>query len=340
MLTTEEYEEACEELCRYGYNYDRDVDEHIPIEMDRMVADMSRKRPKYLTKPRKKTYYQAQCSFRGLASTGTVIELQQRLEYRDIDHDLEVEEYFSELQQEVNVYLAAQKARDAELWWRDPDRMLTEKAAVDAFRAVQEDLANGGRLATSCEQFQLDDNRELERVARDDFNLAFEVVKFGYATFQVVGQAEAVNAEAQSLRQRAQAWRHEGEVEDRRAKQETRAKNRAILEDAMEDPDDWDLTGKWVVDCKELAEFVYEPPYFQKTKLTMEIWEEKSITLTPISNPSANTTSRNSISASSAASCAFGLATPLAIPPSKTTLTSTASGAVEKSVRTNPIRSE
>jgi hypothetical protein len=96
---------------------------------------------------RLKPYYQAQCSFRGLRTAGTKIELQQSLLYRDPSEDFAIQQDLHELQLEVSAYEDEQEAIRVEeeamrfeQWWQDPTTDFVEKLDELPQRALEEEM--------------------------------------------------------------------------------------------------------------------------------------------------------------------------------------------------------
>lgn len=109
-----------------------------------------------------------------------------------------------------------------------PATTLDQKAAKDPFRAIEEDLEQGGKLKTSCHVFQ---HRypNLEQAARY-FGLSYELVRYDVES-NIMGQEAAVKAEMlklwaandQARREReriARARREEEAANERKAQEE------------------------------------------------------------------------------------------------------------------------
>ena len=74
-MTPEEYERAYRKLVRYGEHFDISVDSKLPQPVVKTKAGkVAKRQPPYDERP--KSYYQAQCSFRGLKTSGGKDELQ------------------------------------------------------------------------------------------------------------------------------------------------------------------------------------------------------------------------------------------------------------------------
>ena len=88
-MTPEEYERAYRKLARYGQHFDISVDSKLPQPLVKTKAGkVAKRQPSY--DERLKSFYQAQCSFRGLKTSGSKDELQQLLQNRDVRKDLEI----------------------------------------------------------------------------------------------------------------------------------------------------------------------------------------------------------------------------------------------------------
>lgn len=69
MMSPEEYKQAKGSFVRFGDRFDAGVEDHLPPEVVRTKKGaISKRQPRW--EPRSKAYYQAQCSFRGLETTG------------------------------------------------------------------------------------------------------------------------------------------------------------------------------------------------------------------------------------------------------------------------------
>ncbi|KAK4496922.1 hypothetical protein PRZ48_011371 [Zasmidium cellare] len=276
-MTPEDYKRLHGKLNRYGEHYDPNVDTHLPPDLVKTKKGAIAKRQPYF-RPRSAAYYKAQCSFRGLKTSGKIDELQQLLKMRDVSQDARVKEELNTVRAQVNAYQEAERRREAERWWADPGRTLEEKVLRDAFRAVEESLAKEDVLKTSCCVFR-NCSADLEAAARR-FGLAYEFVDLAPGSFlvnarQVVGQEGAVKAAAKRIRDEVEQQRREAEARRQAEISRQRAAAKARQEQMMSEAKqaaDWDLTGSWVVECHELAEYSEGPD--RPAKLSMQIWRD------------------------------------------------------------------
>jgi hypothetical protein len=128
-MTPEEYEGAQRILVRFGHLFDVNVGVRLHLG-DRL-----------------KPYYQAQCSFCGLRTAGTKIELQQSLLYRNPSEDFATQQDLHERQLEVSAYEDEQEAIRVEeeairfeQWWQDPTTDFVEKLDELPQRALEEEM--------------------------------------------------------------------------------------------------------------------------------------------------------------------------------------------------------
>ena len=106
-MTPEEYQRARRKLVRYGESFDMTVDSKLPQPLVKTKAGkVAKRQPPYDERP--KSYYQAQCSFRGLSTSGSKEELQQLLQHRNVSKDLEVRRELDQLHKEEQAYEAEQ----------------------------------------------------------------------------------------------------------------------------------------------------------------------------------------------------------------------------------------
>lgn len=285
-MTPEEIERAQKSLSRYNERFDPNVDQHLPADLVKTKKGAIAKRQPHYAK-RTQAYYKAQCSFRGLRTTGSTDELQQILKFRDRSHDVSVKQALDRTRALLDAEYEKQEKESAERWWNDPVRILEEKANEDAMRALRESLMREDLLTTSCAVLNLE-GRALETAAQQ-LGLAYKLVNaprskrragFGPACVHVVGNSKAVRQRARQISD--EAANEERQLEQKRqaeiaARREARIqKERALLAEATQ-MEDWDLTGEWVVKCDTLANYFSNTP----AKLSMTIYRDDF----DISNP-------------------------------------------------------
>ena len=104
-MTPEQYKQARRKLVRYGVSFDMSLTSKLPSPVVRTKAGkIAKRQPQYDKRP--KTYYQTQCSFRGLTTSGSIEELQQALQSRDIRQDQVVNHELVRLGREADEYEA------------------------------------------------------------------------------------------------------------------------------------------------------------------------------------------------------------------------------------------
>jgi len=83
-MTPEQYEQARRKLTRFGQSFDMSLTPKLPPPIVRTeTGRIAKRQPQYDKRPR--SYYQAQCSFRGLSTSSLDEELQQALQNRDVE---------------------------------------------------------------------------------------------------------------------------------------------------------------------------------------------------------------------------------------------------------------
>lgn len=286
IMTPEEIERAPKSLSRYNERFDPNVDQHLPADLVKTKKGAIAKRQPHYPK-RTQAYYKAQCSFRGLRTTGSTDELQQILKFRDRSNDVRVKQALDRTRELLDAEYEKQEKESAERWWNDPARTLEEKANEDAMRALRESLMKEDLLTASCAVLTLD-AWGLERAAQQ-LGLAYQLVNaprsmcravFGPASVHIVGSAKAVRQRAKQISD--EAAEEERQIEEKRqaalaARREAMIqKQRALLSEAMR-MEDWDLTGEWVLKCDALATYSSNTP----ARLSMTIYRDDF----DISNP-------------------------------------------------------
>lgn len=92
-MTPEEYKQAKTKLTRYGQLFDKNVDKFLPAPLKFTKAGRVAKRQAKYTE-QSLEYYKAQCSFRGLAVSGTGDDLREALQLRDKSKEDEITREF------------------------------------------------------------------------------------------------------------------------------------------------------------------------------------------------------------------------------------------------------
>jgi hypothetical protein len=149
-MTPEEYERARRKLIRYGEHFDMSVNSRLPHPVVKTRAGkVAKRQPPYNERP--KSYYQAQCSFRGLKTSGMKEELQQLLQHRDVSKDLIIERELDQLQSDKRIYENEQEVARCEQWWKDPTTAFEDKLQQRSQRALQEEVGKPDSfLLRSC----------------------------------------------------------------------------------------------------------------------------------------------------------------------------------------------
>lgn len=108
--------------------------------MKTKAGKVAKRQPQYDERP--KSYYQAQCSFRGLKTSGGKDELQQLLQHRDLRKDLEIQDELDQLDSDINAYGEEQEELRLEEWWKDPATTFEDRLLQSPERALQEEMQN------------------------------------------------------------------------------------------------------------------------------------------------------------------------------------------------------
>lgn len=195
-------------------------------------------------------------------------ELQQLLQHRDATKDLEIRRELDRLQNETRALEVEQEKVRFELWWDDATTTLEDKFQQDLQHALQEEMQKPGSfLLQSCRIYR-GHRYNLPRAAAT-LSLGYEAVcgrvnlppGGGIQRCEIIGEARAVATNAAASKQNAEKKAQEQwasyntrlEV----AKAERRVQHQAFLDQARAN-DDWDLTGKWTIDCDELAQYIIQ----------------------------------------------------------------------------------
>jgi hypothetical protein len=289
-MTPEEYEHARKKTRRYGESFDMHVDRYLPQDPVRTKKGAIAKRQPEQQK-RTKAYYMGQCSFRGLLTKGTSEELQKRLKSRDRSQDVRIGKEVQEYRRQVVEETRRRDAESAEKWWVDPARTFMELLNKDPLRALKENLQKEDTLRRSFKMIVLCIH-DLKKCAAE-LGLSYQSVRApqGYRQdagpggpvhvqvigqpvhVQIIGQEAAVSKQAKKIE--AEVAKEARELEKKRvaaeklAKAAQKARQQAVVAEAKE-MDDWDLTGRWEVECEEMADYLSGPT----RKLTMEIYRD------------------------------------------------------------------
>jgi hypothetical protein len=242
------------------------------------AGKVAKRQPPYNERP--KSYYQAQCSFRGLKTSGTKEELQQLLRHRDVSKDLIIERELDQLQSDKRIYENEQEVARFEQWWKDPTTAFEDKLQQRSQRALQEEMGKPDSfLLRSC---------RIYRGHRYDLSRAAANLSLGYVAVQgptdlppgaeiqrcqIIGEAEAVAAQAKTFiddaeKKALEQWAS-WSVKVGAEKAAKRMQRQVFLNEAKTN-DDWDLTGDWTVHCDPLAQYSSE----QREDLHMQIFKD------------------------------------------------------------------
>ncbi|KAF7198230.1 hypothetical protein HII31_00586 [Pseudocercospora fuligena] len=287
-MASEEYSRLQSQIFRYGHNYDQNVDQYCPPLVKTKKGEIAKRQPK--VPPQNVQYWKAQCSFRGLKTTGRIEELRDRVRNRDKARDAGFKLEHDRIKHLLDLQGQKLQAEENERHWHDPETSLDEKARIDAYRALKEhlELNNGIRQSSMIIKAASKDLVD----AATKFGLACQIVKApnsmvdrfelfnAWSRLTVIGHATAVAATATKLAERAAHDQRQQELAEQREEAERQAallaekeekieKRRALLAKAKE-MQDWDITGVWEVHCDTLAHYTSEEP----AELSMEIFRD------------------------------------------------------------------
>lgn len=279
-MTPEQYEQARRKLTRLGESFDMSLTSKLPPPVVRTKAGkIAKRQPQY--DKRSRAYYQAQCAFRGLASSGSTEELQEALQNRDIRQDEVIHHELVRLGREADIYEAEQEGMRFEEWWKASSTAFEEKLLRLPHRALQEERDKpDSRLRTSCltfpgQRFDILGASKRLGLACEELQGPTDLPPGSVVEqCQIVGEATAVRMQAETFKHAAEdnareqwdLWRARIEAD----KVADRVQREKLIQETTQ-LDDWDLTGKWKVQCDALAE-----DHDEKTmeKLTMEIFKD------------------------------------------------------------------
>lgn len=280
-MTPEEYQRAKAKLTRYNHPFDISVQSKLPLDVVKTKAGkVAKRQPTYNKQP--KSYYQAQCSFRGLKTSGTIDDLQLLLQQRDAAKDLTIRDELQQVRERIAAYDEEQQNRRYEEWWANASTKFEEKLSRDAHRALSEELKQpDSLLRTSCRVFNISLNFDAIRTAATQLGIGYEQVRGPVdlppgslqQRYHVVGEPKQVRQQAAAFLKRAEqkaasdwtAYRAQ-----QAAKQKAKEEAAQVLLAEARATEDWDITGKWMVHCDQMATYSSGTPQ----PLTMEIFED------------------------------------------------------------------
>jgi hypothetical protein len=107
-MTPEQYDQVRRKLTRFGESFDMSLTSKLPPPVVRTKAGkIAKRQPHYDKRPR--SYYQSQCSFRGLTTSGLTEKLQEALQSRDVGQDEILHHELVRLGREADMYEAEQE---------------------------------------------------------------------------------------------------------------------------------------------------------------------------------------------------------------------------------------
>ncbi|KPI41997.1 uncharacterized protein AB675_5552 [Cyphellophora attinorum] len=292
-MTPEDYERAQRKLTRYGHYFDMNLNSKLPADIVKTKAGkIAKRQPKY--DERRKDYYQSQCSFRGLKTTGSKEELMNLLKSRDIRKDLAVQAEQDDIDKAMREFEREQKrvAREQrhvrdEAWWHAATTTFEQKLPKNPRRALEEEAAKPDTfLKTSCQKVDRGHygTNSVRYYGLDracfELGIAYEVAAGPVdlpegampRRCEIFGELGAVRREVEAFvkeaNQIAAAQWKTWEAQQKAKKVAEEAKRQALYDEAKSTAD-WDLTGEWVVQCQELATYSSKST---PEKLSMEIF--------------------------------------------------------------------
>jgi hypothetical protein len=280
-MSPEEYQRAGCKLVRYGEHFDMSLDSKLPQPLKKTKAGkVAKRQPAY--DERTKSYYQAQCSFRGLKTSGGKDELQQLLQHRDVRNDLEIRRELDQLENERRDYEKELERFRFERWWNDPASTFEAKLRRQPQRALEEEMQKPNSfLLKDCRVYR-GHRYDLSRAAAN-LSLGYEAVSGPIdlppgeeiQQCQIIGEATAVATNVIAFKQDAEKKVREQwasyNARFEAAKAQIRAERQAFRDQASSN-DDWDLTGKWIICCDQLSQYRTGPDHPEK--LHMEIFKD------------------------------------------------------------------
>ena len=282
MMTPEEANKLEKQQFRYNRPFDLNVDQYCPPLKRIKSGAIAKHQPK--TQNMGTDYWKAQCSFRGLKTSGRIDDLKDLIRSRDKSKDAAIKQEQDRITAVLHAYYDQKELDDEEREWKKSSTTLEWKVGSDAQRALKELLEVRPETRDSCVVVQTS-STALNYWAKK-FDLAIETVTppksaMSWSSWTVIGRADMVQKQVQKLglqvdleakAARVQAAKATAKADIARAAKlkEKQTKLAALLAEAKK-MKDWDLTGSWTVHCDELAEYRDDPP----AELTMEIYRDE-----------------------------------------------------------------
>lgn len=273
-------------LVRYGEHFDLRVDDYLPAAepLRTKAGKIAKRQPKLQRKTL--NWWKAQCSLRGLKTTGQVEELQARLRSRDKAQDVVIEQRERATQRKIYderdrlSKIHMEEYRREERARRDVAyRVATtdeQKATVDASRLLKElfpadstpasthvviKTSNYWVIEQACERLGLvyaSAEAPPSASPRGQDEVLWSVVgKDGHAVRQA---AETISRQAKTEREAAEAARE--------AAYERKLTN--IRNNARARGEDRDISGEWEISCPELQDY----SSFETEKASMSVYRD------------------------------------------------------------------
>lgn len=266
---------------RYGTSFDENVDHYCPPLVRIKNGNVAKRQPQ--VREMGTNYWKAQCSFRGLKTTGRVEELKDRIRNRDRSQDAAVKQEQDRIRGLLDAHYEKKALEDAERWWQDSSIKLELKVQSDAQRALKELLDRDPGIRNSA--FVLQTRSNALTYWAQQFGLACQIVEppqsmlagmddwLSWGSWSVVGRADLVQQQVDTLTRQASS---EARAERDRVNSAREAKRVELqtqfdaFVDEAKRQEDWDLTGSWYVQCTELANYSSHQP----ETLSMEIYQD------------------------------------------------------------------
>jgi hypothetical protein len=280
-MTPEEVTKLYAQKTRYNTQFDADPDQYCPPLVLRKDGKVAKRQPQ--VREMGVNYWKAQCSFRGLKTSGRIDELKDLVRNRDRGKDIAIKQEQDRIQALLDAYHEQKRKEDEERWWQEPSIKIELKIESDAQRALSELLDRDPGIRDSTLLVQTRSNA-LTYWAQQ-LGLACQTVQpprsmldaaaswLGWGSWTMIGRADLVQHEVNEMSAQAiiEIERESARVEAAREAQTAQQRNRhAAMMDEARSQADWDLTGSWSVQCTELA--TYSDP--EPIKLTMEIYHD------------------------------------------------------------------
>lgn len=266
-------------IIRFGEKYCFDVDHFLPRSTDGAYCHFNWK-----IEWRQKTWWQAQCWFRDLSIAGKVVDLQDRIRFRDREDDIEFDQQQAEVKDIADEkYRELHQARDDDAW--NSLTTLERKAEHDAKRLLRDTflhaesseddvlilkLYNNGRARVhqACKALDLE---HMSVNAPPSCYGSDRWIVVGLDRAAVLERTRSIGQQAIKERRRqeiAAAERKAAEARtDAATEQRSLRMHASISEKALaarERGQRWDVTGTWHIACEALRRNSTKP-------LTLEI---------------------------------------------------------------------